>query len=67
MLHYLIHYKLSNEEMTMTLKQADRIARRLGLVRGRGTYLGAPFWVRPGHPAIITRARLVEIVNGDKQ
>jgi hypothetical protein len=51
----------------MTLKQADRIARQLGLVRGRGTYNGAAFWVRPGHPAIITRARLVEIVAGDKQ
>jgi hypothetical protein len=48
----------------MTLKQADRIARQLGLVRGRGTYNGAAFWVRPGRPAIITRACLVEIVNG---
>jgi hypothetical protein len=48
----------------MTLKQADKAARELGLIRGKGTYNGAAFWVRPGHPAIITRARLVEIVNG---
>jgi hypothetical protein len=64
MLYNLIHYKLSNEETIMTLKQADHIARQFGLVRGRGTYNGAAFWVRPGHPAIITLARLVEIVAG---
>lgn len=45
----------------MTLKQANRIARTLGLVRGRGTYNGAPFWRRPNDPAIITRARLAEL------
>ena len=47
--------------MTLTLKEADRLAKQLGLKRGRGTYNGAPFWVRPGHPAIITRWRLLEL------
>ncbi len=49
----------------MTLKQADRIARALGLVRGRGLYNGDVFWIRPGHPAIVTRARLAELAEGN--
>ena len=44
-----------------TLREADKIARGLGLVRGAGKYNGAAFWVRPGSPAIITRARLAEL------
>jgi len=44
-----------------TLKQADKIARTLGLVRGKGTYNGAVFWVKPGSSEIITRHRLAEL------
>ncbi|WP_280192139.1 hypothetical protein [Delftia sp. PS-11] len=44
-----------------TLRDADKIAKGLGLVRGKGSYNGEAFWVRPGHPAIITRARLAEL------
>ena len=44
-----------------TLREADKIAKGLGLVRGKGTYNGAAFWVRPGYPAIITRTRLAEL------
>ena len=44
-----------------TLREADKIAKTLGLVRGKGTYNGAAFWVRPGSSAIITRERLAEL------
>ena len=44
-----------------TLRDADKIARDLGLVRGAGKYNGQAFWVYPGNPAIITRARLAEL------
>lgn len=44
-----------------TLREANKIAKALGLVRGKGTYNGEAFWVRPGNPAIITRARLAEL------
>ena len=44
-----------------TLKQADKIAKEHGLVRGKGTYNGAAFWVRPNQHQIITRSRLAEI------
>lgn len=44
-----------------TIKQADEIARKLGFVRGKGTYNGAAFWVKPGSSAIITRARLAQL------
>lgn len=44
-----------------TLREADKIAHGLGLVRGTGTYNGAAYWVRPGNPAIVTRARLAEL------
>ena len=45
----------------LTYKQATQLAKKLGLIRGRGTYNGAAFWVRPGNPAIITRHRLAEL------
>ena len=44
-----------------TLREANKIAANLGLVRGAGKYNGAAYWVRPGNPAIITRARLAEL------
>lgn len=44
-----------------TLREANKIAAELGLVRGKGTYNGQAFWVRPGSPAIITRERLAEM------
>jgi hypothetical protein len=44
-----------------TLKEADKIARTLGLIRGKGTYNGAAFWVKPGNSAIITRHRLAQL------
>ena len=44
-----------------SLRAADKIAKSLGLVRGKGTYNGQAFWVRPGNPAIITRERLAEM------
>ncbi len=44
-----------------TLREANKIAKALGLVRGKGTYNGEAFWVRPGNPAIITRAHLAEL------
>ncbi len=45
----------------MTLREANKIAAGLGLVRGKGSYNGAVFWVRPGSTAIITRLRLAEL------
>lgn len=44
-----------------TLREANKMAAGLGLVRGKGTYNGAAFWVRPGNSAIITRERLAEL------
>lgn len=44
-----------------TLREADKIAKSLGLIRGAGKYNGSEFWVRPGNPAIITRQRLAEL------
>ena len=44
-----------------TLREANKIAHRLGLVRGKGKCNGAAYWVRPGNNAIITRARLAEL------
>jgi len=44
-----------------TLREADKIAAGLGLVRGKGSYNGAAYWVRPGSSAIITRDRLAEL------
>ena len=48
-------------EAIKTLKEADKIAKELGLVRGKGTYNGGAFWKRPGESAIITRERLAEL------
>lgn len=45
----------------LTLKQANQLAKKLGLIRGRGTYNGVAYWVRPGSPSIITRYRLAEL------
>ncbi|EPD44862.1 hypothetical protein HMPREF9701_00451 [Delftia acidovorans CCUG 274B] len=44
-----------------TIREANKIAKGLGLVRGKGTFNGEVFWTRPGDSAIITRARLAEI------
>jgi hypothetical protein len=44
-----------------TLREANKIAVAMGLVRGKGSYNGAAFWVRPGSDAIITRDRLAEL------
>ena len=44
-----------------TLREADKIARSLGLNRGKGKCNGEAYWVRPGNNAIITRARLAEL------
>lgn len=44
-----------------TLREANKIAANLGLVRGKGTYNGDAFWTRPGSSAIITRNRLAEL------
>lgn len=48
-------------QVIATLKEADKIAKSLGLVRGAGKHHGEAFWVRPGNPAIITRNRLAEL------
>lgn len=45
----------------MTNKQIAALAKQLGLVRGKGTYNGQKFWVRPGSNAIITASRVLEI------
>ena len=43
------------------LKQADKAAKQLGLVRAKGRYNGCAHWVRPGSDAIITMVRLAEL------
>lgn len=43
----------------MTTKQIAQIAKDLGLVRGKGTYNGAAYWVREGK--IVTAARVMEL------
>lgn len=45
----------------INIRAAEKIARRLGLIRGAGKYNGQIFWVRPGTSAIITRERLAEL------
>lgn len=45
-----------------TLKEANFIAKSLGLKRGKGTYNGAAYWVRPKTGAIVTRADLAGLV-----
>lgn len=43
-----------------TAREADKIAKALGLVRGRGTYNGAAYW-KDAHGRIVTRDRLAEL------
>lgn len=44
----------------MNIREADKIARRLGLTRGKGTYNGAPYW-RDHLDRIVSRERLEEL------
>jgi hypothetical protein len=50
----------ATEGKTMS-KNISKIAKELGLVRGKGTYSGQKFWVRPGSSAIITAERVLEL------
>lgn len=43
-----------------TLREANKIARELGLVRGKGTYNGAAYW-KNELGQIVTRHRLAEL------
>ncbi len=43
-----------------TIREANKIAARLGLVRGKGTYNGAAFW-KNAAGQIVTRERLAEL------
>lgn len=43
-----------------TLREADKIAARLGLVRGKGTYNGAAFW-KNAAGQLVTRERIAEL------
>jgi len=45
-----------------TIKSLTEQAKKLGIVRARGTYNGAPFWRFRGMETIITRNRLLEIL-----
>jgi hypothetical protein len=45
-----------------TIKSLTEQAKKLGIVRARGTYNGAPFWRYRGMETIITRNRLLEIL-----
>lgn len=45
----------------MNVKRIATLAKTLGLIRGKGTYNGQPFWVRPGSSAIITAERVLEL------
>lgn len=49
------------QKAIITLREAAQIAKRLGLVRGKGKYNGDSFWTRPGERAIITRRQLAEM------
>ena len=44
-----------------TLKEANVIAKKLGLVRGKGTYNGSAYWLKDG--AIVTIGRLAELAD----
>lgn len=52
--------RMSQPRPIPTVRQADKIARELGLVRGAGTYNGAPYW-KDGNGQIVTRDRLAEL------
>jgi hypothetical protein len=43
-----------------TVREADKIAKSLGLSRGKGTYNGAPYWTNDAGQ-IVTRDRLAEL------
>lgn len=43
-----------------TLAEANKIAKALGLVRGKGTYNGAAYW-KNDLGQIVTRERLAEL------
>ena len=43
-----------------TVREADKIAKALGLVRGKGTYNGAAYW-KDSLGRIVTRDRLAEL------
>ena len=45
----------------MNVKRIATLAKTLGLIRGKGTYNGQLFWVRPGSSAIITPERVLEL------
>jgi hypothetical protein len=59
-----------NEEISMntmtqthpirTLREANKIARELGLTRGKGTFNGAAYW-KNANGQIVTRDRLAEL------
>ncbi len=43
-----------------TLREANKIAKDLGLTRGKGTYNGGAYW-KNQHGQIVTRDRLAEL------
>lgn len=43
-----------------TLREANKIAKSLGLNRGKGTYNGAAYWLND-RGQIVTRERLAEL------
>lgn len=49
----------------MNMTQIAKLAKELGLVRGKGTYNGQPFWTRPKSTAIITPNRVLELAGYD--
>ena len=57
-----VKVKLNREP---TIKSLTEQAKKLGIVRARGTYNGAPFWRYRGMETIITRNRLLEILGFD--
>ena len=48
----------------MTTKQIDQIAKQMGLERGKGTYNGKPYWVRPSNKAIFTKRDIEALIGG---
>ena len=45
-----------------TIKQITKEAKQIGIVRGKGTYNGGAYWKYSNSNAIITYARLLEIL-----
>lgn len=43
-----------------TIREANKIAKTLGLTRGKGTYNGAAYW-KNSYGQIVTRERLAEL------